>query len=391
MKEGNTYRLIKEANTHLVLNAIREYEPLTVEECISKTHLSRPTVLNALEKLQSSNLIEKSGYGESAWGRQPVLYALKLDAYYAIGVDLEFPPIRIVISDIKGGTLYSREWMQAEDDGMKDIENRILEEISAGMEKFGIRNDMLVGIGIGISGTANIRTNLPVNIVRIKDGAETTIGERIQEHFQVPVHLRNDAHLVAVAEQFFSKDSRDFIYVAYRSGIGSAIYMNHHLFNGEYGNAGFIGHTTIDINGEQCICGQRGCLELYCSKSAIRKKYAAVTGEERSYTEILKLADEGDENARGILQVAGKYLGTSLANMIKMFDISNVILGYLECGEDNIFFVTIKETIEQLVSDFVLNGCTVKIGIAGKYDFALGGGLYVLDKFFDKPKLRLTI
>jgi predicted NBD/HSP70 family sugar kinase len=391
MKTANTSRIIKKANQHLLFHTIKEYEPITIEEIIRKTRLSRPTVLTLLDELLNRKIVQKAGFGESMGGRQPVLYSLDASTYFAVGIDFEFPPVRIVFSDIKGNIVYSGKWEQEYGDKIQDITENILSEIEKGMRELGIRKENIIGAGVGISGTVDINENVPVSVARIPEWDRTPINNIIQERAGFPVYVRNDAHLVGMVEKSLSKNLDNFLYIAYRTGIGAGVFINGKLYDGEFGNPGYIGHTAVDPDGEKCLCGNYGCLELYCSKPAIEKRYKELTGKKARYADIIERSDAGDATAAEVLERAGRYFGTAIANMIKLFDISNVVIGDILCSEDNIFFKTIAGTIRKNVSAYALKEVIIRRGVTDEYAFALGGCFFALDNFFSEPKLRLTV
>ena len=76
MKKANNTRMIKKANLFLVYDAIKTHEPLSVEDIVRHTMLSRPTVLSGIAELVDDTAIKKSGFGQSFGGRQPALYSL---------------------------------------------------------------------------------------------------------------------------------------------------------------------------------------------------------------------------------------------------------------------------------------------------------------------------
>jgi predicted ArsR family transcriptional regulator len=93
MDAANNSRTIKHANRHLLLDTIKQFEPITIENMVQKTRLSRPTILNILDGLTKRGIIQKVGYAESSGGRQPALFAFNLSHHFAIGIDFEFPPV----------------------------------------------------------------------------------------------------------------------------------------------------------------------------------------------------------------------------------------------------------------------------------------------------------
>ena len=110
------------ANCHRRPAAEFSKRRLSVEEIVTLSRLSRPTVLNILKELDTRGLIYRAGLGESMGGRQPIMYTLNLRRYFAVGVDLEYPPVRVAFSDLREKVLYSQEWDCLPGETMEDIE-----------------------------------------------------------------------------------------------------------------------------------------------------------------------------------------------------------------------------------------------------------------------------
>jgi predicted NBD/HSP70 family sugar kinase len=124
-------------------------------------------------------------------------------------------------------------------------------------------------------------------------------------------------------------------------GIGSALFIDGHLYNGRDGLAGEIGHTTVEENGERCSCGNQGCLELLSSASAIVRRVhselergveSSLKGEFResldklSVEVIVDAAKSGDRLSERIISEAGTHLGIALASIVNFINPEKVIL-----------------------------------------------------------------
>lgn len=106
-----------------------------------------------------------------------------------------------------------------------------------------------------------------------------------------------------------------------------AIWNDGSLMQGEMGNSGRIGHMTVDKNGLQCKCGNRGCLGLYTSEKSMIRMYGELTGKELKWAgELFPLAEAGDAAALQVFETCGRYLGTGIVNVANLFDISEVVL-----------------------------------------------------------------
>ncbi len=261
----NTTKVLKEANKYLIMQCILNYEPITTEEIVKKTSVSRPTVLEILKELTEEGYIVKNGYSESTGGRSPALIYVNRDSCYAVGVDFEFPKVRMAVSNIKGDIIKSKEIKFSLNEIPDVIKNRLISEINLLLEGAGIALEKVIGIGLGLSGLIDKSKGKSVHIERIKGWRDVNIRKEMEDVFGIPVYINNDVHLLGLVEKkkYMAAEQKDFIYIGIRSGIGSSIFYHGKPFSGCNGNAGFIGHTTVDTNGPLCFCGKRVCLGVF--------------------------------------------------------------------------------------------------------------------------------
>lgn len=388
-KAANSNKIIKQANEYLVLAVLLKNDPLSVEEIVTLSRLSRPTVLNILKELDTRGLIYRAGLGESMGGRQPIMYTLNLRRYFAVGVDLEYPPVRVAFSDLREKVLYSQEWDCLPGETMEDIEENLVNAIRKGMRRLNIATENLIGIGLGIPGRVDIARNLAVRMDRmdhIWQGGD--IAAQLSMKLGVPVTVRNDIHLLAAAERTVQPAlPKNFLYVARRVGIGMAVFLNGKSYEGGFGNSGYLGHTVLDPEGPACRCGQRGCLECYATTGAVEINYARGAERPADYGTIVSRAQEGEPLAMAVLGDAGIKLAMAVVNAMLLYDIQTVIIE--DCVDDGTFFAIVRENIEKLLgpsSDFqprVLRG-----KLTGR-TFALGGCSMIVKNFFKAPQLKV--
>jgi len=126
------------------------------------------------------------------------------------------------------------------------------------------------------------------------------------------------------------------------TGIGGGIIIDGRLYFGSSGGAGEIGHTTVDVNGPRCNCGNIGCLEMLASGTAVAKEVIKRIrqGERSSLTEIVggkienitaeevsMAAQDGDCLASEVILKAATYLGVGIANLVNIFNPEMIIIG----------------------------------------------------------------
>ena len=150
------------------------------------------------------------------------------------------------------------------------------------------------------------------------------------------------------------------------TGVGSGIIINRHLYRGSHMIAGEVGHMVIDLFGEKCNCGNRGCLEVYASRRTIFKKIddAVCKGEDSILVDmvqsqgkdfsnlrsgdLLKAIRAGDKCVEKIINDVADYVGIAVANVINFLDPDAVMLGggVIDALEDYIMPILIKRARE---------------------------------------------
>jgi predicted NBD/HSP70 family sugar kinase len=396
----NTTALVRKANKALVLTTIKDNEPITLEDVLKITNLSRPTAHTIIKELMDDKLVYKHGYAESSGGRMPILYCFNATAHYAIGVDFEFPPVRLIISDLKGKLIHSKGWVFSRNVSKEKVIDDLLHGIEEIIIDSGISKEKFIGIGVGLPGIIDYEKGLSKNIERIANWHNVNIKEILQKRLELPVYIRNDVHLLGLIEKelYQGVNMSNFIYIGIRAGTGMAIFINDTFFKGMMGNAGFLGHTIVESEGPNCTCGNKGCLETYTSELAIVRRYleAANLGfseenDNLSVSDIIEKANENDPLAIEILESSGQYLGIAISNLIKILEIPTVIIGGLVDTKKQIFLNSVIQEANKNLLNYSIDTPFIIKGSLTHESFALGGCLLVIDNFNKAPFLRVHI
>lgn len=225
-------------------------------------------------------------------------------------------------------------------------------------------NYELAGIGIGApnanyyKGTVELPPNLNWGIVNLV--------ELTGKYFSVPCAITNDANAAAIGELKFGagKNLKDFIVITLGTGVGSGIIVNGELVYGHDGFAGEIGHTIYDVDGRQCGCGRRGCLETYASANGIKRTVFELLAETNFPSVLSKISfDEltakmisdaalsGDKIALMAFDKTAKILGIKLADTVAHTSPQAIILfgGLAKAGG------LILEPTKKYMEEYMLN------------------------------------
>ena len=403
---SNNIKIIKQANRYLVLQCISAYGPMSVEDIVKKTDLSRPTVLDALKVLMKENILVKNGFSKSTGGRSASLISINTAAYYAVGIDFEFPKIRIVAADLKGGICANKTIEYPLDIQASEVLADLPKQIESFIYGLGIDRRKIAGVGLGLSGLVDSVEGKSKSIERINGWKNINIQSILEAKLKLPVYVQNDVHLLGVVEKRLYLDNCEtkpdnFIYIGLRAGIGSVIFINGKPFNGASGNAGFIGHTMLNPSGPRCICGKRGCLDAYAGELAIIRKYREEKAKQKIPLEpgddLLKMEDfihrsnAGDSICTEILREAGSYLGIAIANMVETMEITDVVIGGCSDLDGSVFLCSVKESATEHLPIYFKKRISISVGQLSEAEYPLGGCFLVFDHLFHKPQLTLSL
>lgn len=318
-------------NRAKVISCFTNRKSLTQEDIIWTTHLSRPTVVDILKSLIEDGIICKIGIGDSSKGRNPYLYGFTSNLYYSIGVDFDYPQLKIGIMNLSCQVLIQNTLLVPPTLTPVQIIEYMLQQINKLLQQFSCEKSQFIGICISITGLINSTSGISIYAEKISGWKNINLKEIFEGNFGITTYIKNDINLMAqLTYETHPELPEDFIYIGIRTGIGMGIIQNGEICLGFKGNAGLLGHTTIEMDGDLCNCGKRGCLESIAGEQEILSRYIKLTGNkvetDNSYETLINLSKAGDPNAQIILTKASNALALSIANIVKIFEFPTVVL-----------------------------------------------------------------
>lgn len=134
----------------------------------------------------------------------------------------------------------------------------------------GLSEDDIESVGIGIPGIASAKTGEIIKCTNM-GWFHVPFREVFNRYLVKPVHIDNDANVAALAESVagVSAGTSSSVFITIGTGIGSGIIINGRIWSGAHHIGGELGHVIFDLGGVPCTCGNHGCLERYCSATAL--------------------------------------------------------------------------------------------------------------------------
>jgi predicted NBD/HSP70 family sugar kinase len=319
---------IRDINRQIVLNYVREREPISRAEIARETELQRSTISAIVEDLKTEGLVEEVGEGESTGGRRPTMLKLRAVGPIALGVSLTPTCTTIATSDLAGRVIDQEEFPTDSDQTLSHVISVIRELTSR-------HKGSIEGIGVSLPGLVDPSTGTALYIPYFL-WRDLPISEMISKAVGLPVVIDNDANAVALAELWFGRpevnDARDFILVLVAEGVGTGIIFDGQVYRGQRGAAGEFGHMVIGRGAPvPCSCGSDDCWEAFSSERAAIGRYLKLSGGAAkpgfTFIELVDRALAGESNAKEALVETARNLGVGISNLIIGFSPEAVVVG----------------------------------------------------------------
>lgn len=360
------------SNDAQIMNVIRRQGPISRVEIAKVTGLTPPTVTNITTKLLDLGLIMEDSVGESSGGRRPLL--VKISDLLAQIIVVYIGSERMI-----GYVIDPQFRIQWEDSRI--IKGRQKEEVLEMMLEI-IKNCRalatvpVVAVGVVVRGPVRIREGISVFAPNI-GWRNAPLKDIIEKEIGLPAFIENDVKALSNCEYYYGtvKDANSMILLKVSHGIGGGIIFNGRLYRGVNDSAGEVGHTTIDIAGPVCSCGNYGCLEALASETALvdivskaikegqsSLVYDLVEGNLARVTPevIYQAANTGDLIAIRMLGQVARYLGIGIANLVNIFNPEIVIIGGgIVRGRQYI-----EDIVRQTVNDRSFESCSSVLQIS---------------------------
>ena len=339
---------IRDINREIVLNYVREREPISRATIARETALQRSTISEIVEALTCEGLVEEIGEGESTGGRRPKLLRLRTVGAIALGVDIT-PTCTTIASSNLAGLVLQQETFPT--DPVPEVTlTRIIEII----HKFSAHSS-IEGVGISIPGLVTPATG-KVIFVPYFGWRDLPIAETISQATGLPVIIDNDANAVALAELWFGptevRNARDFIFVLVADGVGTGIIFDGQVYRGVRGAAGEFGHMIVGRDAPVlCSCGNDDCWESFASERAAIARYRKLTGTSSplNFEALIERALAGEQAAKTALTETARYLAIGISNLVVGFSPEAVIVGGAITRAWSLIEKTLTEKIDRSV------------------------------------------
>jgi predicted NBD/HSP70 family sugar kinase len=325
--------MLRLVNRRILLNILSDRQPISRAEIAKISGLNKATISTITGELLKDSCIIEEGSGRTTpiGGKPPTPLRLNAKRFGLFGVDIRADETILALSDFNNRIVARVSFETGADP------TTFLTKIGKEIRKLRTKHDSFIefpGIGVSLPGLVDNHSGKFLLSV-VLPWRDVPVVQLLEKVTGLPVIIDNSARCSALAEIWHGKAQyahvRNLLYVSVSTGLACGVVMDGGLYRGGNNTAGQFGHITIDINGAECRCGQRGCWDLYASDKATLKRYSELrnNGGRRISTmrKLTELVEAGDTAATEAVRETARYLGIGITGLINGMDPEVVVIG----------------------------------------------------------------
>ncbi|MGX7198553.1 ROK family transcriptional regulator [Enterococcus nangangensis] len=376
--------IIRERNEATVLKEIVDHEGISRAQIAQKTRLNKASVSSITSTLIENHLIFETGIGDasSVGGRKPILLEFNGEAGLVMALDIGYNYITAILTFLDGKKISSVSY-----ENLFIQKTNILEHIDKIIRQFEL--DMpetphgVIGLSLAIHG---IVSENKILFTPYYDLDQMDLAHELEERYDYPVLLENEANLTALAEYCFAKEYHSVVAISVHSGIGAGIVIDGKLLTGKNGQAGEIGHSILVPHGKHCPCGNNGCLEQYASNKVLFERYATerklAFANSHILTEALK---HHDEVAEKLVMENMSLMAICVNNVAIMFNPEAIFINSSVYRKNS----RLVEELHDKLNSFLLKDIELRTGTFHDLATLYGGVANLAMNFLNIQELHL--
>lgn len=399
-RQGQNGRLSRRHNLALALKLIIQSRSVSRKELADRMGLTQAALTKISEKLIALGLVREGG-GEGSRegrriGRRPIPLSVDPDRFRILTLHIGRQRLQAFLTDAgagiaRRGGVSSRRILASR----SGANAAVLEYARRLIDEWGIDKSKAFAVAISAPGPVKAANRRPPP-VRDRRYHQPYLWDDLRgfvaEGLGCPVFAENDSNLMALAEQWFGsgQNCRHFVVYDIGEGIGAAAIIDDRLFRGHNNVVAEIGHSTVNFEGEQCSCGNRGCLELYAGFGRLREKYLALRGRARTgsfaddLSELFARAAEGDAGCGRLLRGHADIVAAGAVSLANLFSPEKIVVASFEGDwvDLELFAGAMRESVRRRAFSAIESDIAVEPSALGADIMAYGGTALVMSELF---------
>jgi len=381
----------------LVLDMIRASRASSRVELAAATGLTGATISEVVRELMADGLVVEAGRSAPTGGKPRTLVQLNPQARYSVGVQLERNLCVIVVVDLVGRQVARTSFRGPAVMPPERALRLVASQVDALLATAAVDRKKVVGVGLVGYGPQDRGAGVLLTPQPSDEWLNYPIAGQLAESLGLPVLLDNDAAAAAIGEYWLGavdpRSTYGCIYMA--TGIGGGVVVAGEVYRGSSSNSVEIGHISINVDGDECPCGNVGCLENYAGPSAVVRQALGTPGlaqrlaldpaDDDFLTEFARIAaaaNVGDPAARGLIERSARYLGCAAVTLSTLFDVDTIVLaGPSFTVAGSIYQAVIQQEVDRRTFARRAHPVRVVPSVNGSDAAAIGGAVLALQSW----------
>ncbi|HUL25723.1 MAG TPA: ROK family transcriptional regulator [Streptosporangiaceae bacterium] len=324
-------QLIRALNGRLLLGHIRDLGQCSRAELARISGLSKPTVSVALADAERAGLVRTAGQRTGRPGRSALLYELRPEAGFILGLDVGAQFVRGALADLAGG-IRARASVRSRASSVRGRVGELVELADGLCAQAGLTRSGVTQTVIGSPGVYDPRRNAMALTGGLPGWDRPAALARLREAFGPSLAVENDVDAAALAEraQGCGREADSFAFVSVGTGIGMGLVLGGQLVRGAHGVAGEIAYMPMSggAGTDPEDARRRGVLEASASASAVVRaaRRAGMRGQV-SARRVFAAAARGDERATAVVAEEAQLVARLLCAVVTVIDPGLIVLG----------------------------------------------------------------
>jgi len=355
---------LTEMNRSAVMKILQQQEVCSRADIARQTGLTQAAITKIVASMMEMGIVSEVGIiTGSSDNRRSIGLKLNADRHQIIGVKFAREMFAVGVFDISGKIYTQTETKFSLGENPQTVLSSMKKQIHDMLKQY----ENVVSIGLAVPGPYLRDEGRIAVVTRMSAWHTINFIEEFKEEFQKPVFIEHDANAGALAEWLFGGHGQSLHTLAYflvGEGVGCGMIERGRLFLGVQGSACELGHVSVDVLGPRCECGNYGCLEMYCSASALWKKAqkhvpeclpsgSLENGENLQSSEacdaIFNAARAGNQKALEVVRETAEYIGYGCVTIINAYNPDIIILGDVVSQGGDLLMPAIQEVVKQRV------------------------------------------
>lgn len=356
-------------------------QPMTRAQLCAATGQARSTIAARLDSLVEVGLLGRGKEETASMGRPASLFHFRPEAGTTLAIDIGARHVRIGTTDLGGRILAQQHLDLSVEQGPEVVLSQAIKvgrKLLAGTD---LSTSPLAGVGVGVPGPVEYDTGRPSSPPIMPGWDGWDIVENVQKAFNTPVHVDNDANIMAIGEHALAwRNTNDLLFVKLATGVGCGIILDGRIRRGAQGASGDIGHMRVP-NGPPtpCHCGGAGCLEAIVGIDMLAGLLTEAGSPARGGADIVALVRAGDANASQLMRETGRTLGEVLAGVVSLLNPSVIVIGGVLAQAHMQLIAGIREAVYAKSLPLATKDLRIVASVAGSRAGIVGASTLVSD------------